>query len=57
VQNFGTAIALPHAGTIRMSTVGLSFGSATSGTGFDVSTTVTQILAASGAVETRGRRN
>ena len=35
-----------------MSTVGLSFGSATSGTGFDVSTTVTSILAIESAVET-----
>jgi len=35
-----------------MSTVGLSFGSATSGTGFDVATTVTAILATSSAIET-----
>jgi flagellar hook-associated protein 2 len=35
-----------------MGTVGLSFGSATSGTGFDVATTVTSILALSQAVET-----
>ena len=35
-----------------MGTVGLSFGSATSGTGFDVSTTVTSILALESAVET-----
>ena len=35
-----------------MATVGLSFGSATSGTGFDVSTTVTSILAIESAVET-----
>ena len=35
-----------------MSTVGLSFGSATSGAGFDVTTTVTSILALESAVET-----
>jgi len=35
-----------------MGTVGLSFGSATSGTGFDVATTVTSILALSQGVET-----
>jgi flagellar hook-associated protein 2 len=35
-----------------MGTVGLSFGSATSGTGFDVSTTVSQILAIQQGVET-----
>jgi flagellar hook-associated protein 2 len=35
-----------------MGTVGLSFGSATSGQGFDVSSTVTQILAAEQAIET-----
>jgi len=35
-----------------MSTVGLSFGSATSGTGIDVSTTVTEILAAEQGIET-----
>ncbi len=35
-----------------MSTVGLSFGSATSGAGFDVTTTVTSILAIESAVET-----
>ena len=35
-----------------MGTVGLSFGSATSGQGFDVATTVTQIQAASQAIET-----
>lgn len=35
-----------------MSTVGLSFGSATSGTGFDVSTTVTAIQASELAIET-----
>jgi flagellar hook-associated protein 2 len=34
-----------------MGTVGLSFGSATSGTGFDVATTVTSILALSQGVE------
>ncbi len=35
-----------------MSTVGLSFGSATSGTGFDVATTVTAIQASESAIET-----
>lgn len=35
-----------------MGTVGLSFGSATSGAGFDVSSTVTQILAIQQGVET-----
>jgi len=35
-----------------MGTVGLSFGSATSGTGFDVAATVTSILAISQAIET-----
>lgn len=35
-----------------MGTVGLSFGSATSGTGFDVSTTVTSILAIQQGIET-----
>ncbi len=35
-----------------MATVGLSFGSATSGAGFDVTTTVTSILAIESAVET-----
>ena len=35
-----------------MGTVGLSFGSATSGAGFDVSTTVTSILAIESGVET-----
>jgi flagellar hook-associated protein 2 len=35
-----------------MSTVGLSFGSATSGQGFDVATTVTQIQASEQAIET-----
>ncbi|HWZ01925.1 MAG TPA: flagellar filament capping protein FliD [Edaphobacter sp.] len=35
-----------------MGTVGLSFGSATSGQGFDVTTTVTQILASEKAIET-----
>ena len=35
-----------------MATVGLSFGSATSGQGFDVTTTVTQILASEAAIET-----
>ncbi len=35
-----------------MGTVGLSFGSATSGTGFNVTTTVASILAIEGAVET-----
>ena len=35
-----------------MGTVGLSFGSATSGTGFDVSTTVTAIQASETAIET-----
>lgn len=35
-----------------MATVGLSFGSATSGTGFDVSSTVTSILALESAIET-----
>ena len=35
-----------------MGTVGLSFGSATSGQGFDVATTVTQIQAAESAIET-----
>jgi flagellar hook-associated protein 2 len=35
-----------------MSTVGLSFGSATSGTGFDVTTTVTAIQASELAIET-----
>lgn len=35
-----------------MSTVGLSFGSATSGAGFDVATTVTAILASESAIET-----
>jgi flagellar hook-associated protein 2 len=35
-----------------MATVGLSFGSATSGQGFDVATTVTQILASESAIET-----
>jgi len=34
-----------------MATVGLSFGSATSGTGFDVTSTVTSILAVSSAIE------
>jgi flagellar hook-associated protein 2 len=36
----------------EMGTVGLSFGSATSGQGFDVASTVTQIQAASQAIET-----
>jgi flagellar hook-associated protein 2 len=36
----------------EMGTVGLSFGSATSGQGFDVAATVTQIQAASQAIET-----
>jgi flagellar hook-associated protein 2 len=35
-----------------MSTVGLNFGSATSGTGFDVATTVTAIQASESAIET-----
>ena len=35
-----------------MGTVGLSFGSATSGTGFDVSTTVSSILAIQQGIET-----
>ena len=35
-----------------MGTVGLSFGSATSGTGFDVATTVSSILGISSAIET-----
>jgi flagellar hook-associated protein 2 len=35
-----------------MSTVGINFGSATSGTGFDVTTTVTAILADQQAIET-----
>ena len=35
-----------------MGTVGLSFGSATSGTGFDVATTVSSILAISSGIET-----
>ena len=35
-----------------MGTVGFSFGSATSGQGFDVATTVTQILASEQAIET-----
>jgi flagellar hook-associated protein 2 len=35
-----------------MGTVGLSFGSASSGQGFDVTTTVTQILASEKAIET-----
>ncbi len=35
-----------------MGTVGLSFGSATSGQGFDVASTVTQILASEQAIET-----
>src|SRR5277367_5195819 len=35
-----------------MGTVGLSFGSATSGQGFDVATTVSQIQAANQAIET-----
>ena len=35
-----------------MGTVGLTFGSATSGTGFDVAATVTSILAIEGAIET-----
>ena len=35
-----------------MATVGLSFGSATSGQGFDVATTVTQIQASEAAIET-----
>ncbi len=35
-----------------MGTVGLSFGSATSGTGFDVASTVSSILAVSSAIET-----
>ena len=35
-----------------MGTVGLSFGSATSGAGFDVASTVTSILAISSAIET-----
>ena len=35
-----------------MATVGLNFGSATSGTGFDVASTVTSILAIESAVET-----
>ena len=39
-------------GECAMGTVGLSFGSATSGAGFDVSTTVTQIIALQQAVET-----
>src|SRR5580658_3911536 len=34
-----------------MATVGLSFGSATSGAGFDVASTVTSILAISQAIE------
>src|SRR6267154_2121177 len=36
----------------EMGTVGLSFGSATSGQGFDVASTVTQILASEKAIET-----
>jgi flagellar hook-associated protein 2 len=39
-------------GEAAMGTVGLSFGSATSGQGFDVATTVAQIQAASAAIET-----
>lgn len=35
-----------------MATVGINFGAATSGTGFDVSATVTAILAVSSAIET-----
>ncbi len=35
-----------------MGTVGLNFGSATSGQGFDVASTVTQIQAAEQAIET-----
>ena len=35
-----------------MGTVGLSFGSATSGQGFDVASTVTQIQASEQAIET-----
>ncbi len=35
-----------------MGTIGLNFGSATSGQGFDVATTVTQILASEQAIET-----
>src|ERR1700730_4551068 len=36
----------------EMGTVGISFGSATSGQGFDVASTVTQILASEKAIET-----
>ena len=39
-------------GKVSMGTVGLSFGSATSGQGFDVASTVTQIQASEQAIET-----
>ncbi len=42
----------PKGREARMATVGLSFGSATSGAGFDVAATVTSILAISQAIET-----
>ena len=38
-----------------MGTVGLSFGAATSGQGFDVASTVTQILASEQSIETPGK--
>src|SRR5580698_3757415 len=41
-----------HLGGRAMGTVGLSFGAATSGQGFDVASTVTQILASEQSIET-----
>jgi flagellar hook-associated protein 2 len=52
---FGSPIASVRANKnrkARMGTVGLSFGSATSGQGFDVASTVTQVQASEQAIET-----
>ena len=48
----GTLEARRYSGVAKMGTVGLNFGSGTSGQGFDVATTVTSILAINQAVET-----
>ena len=40
-----------------MGTVGINFGAATSGQGFDVASTVTAILAAQQAIETPWKAN
>ena len=50
--NPGAATSSGPIWSIDMATVGLNFGSATSGAGFDVATTVTAILAAQQAIET-----